>query len=303
VGLIHSACQRCPPHTTFAIVASREGRRKNTQVGWRPNRPERPPEHDESSPVSVVDLSSLPDDAVRLSARPEGLESLSGVANGGCIDRPILPSVIDETTYPIGGRLKRTLDIVIALIAVILTIPVMLLITTLIIIISGGPVLFRHQRIGFKGRVFTCYKFRTMATGADEILEEHLAANPLAAVEWAQTRKLRNDPRMTNLGKLLRKSSLDELPQLLNILCGHMSCVGPRPIVREELSLYGSHARDYLNVRPGLTGLWQVSGRNAVGYQQRVILDGSYVQNWSITRDLIILFWTIFAVFRFEDTS
>jgi exopolysaccharide production protein ExoY len=258
----------------------------------------------EGSPVSVVDLSSLSDDAsVRLSARPHGFDSLQEVAAGNSSDRPIFPSTTDEPSHPIGGITKRTLDIIVALAAVILTLPVMLLVTLIMKLFSGGPILFRHQRVGFKGRVFTCYKFRTMATDADSALERHLIANPLAAIEWAQTRKLRHDPRMTNFGRLLRKSSLDELPQLFNILCGDMSCVGPRPIVREELSLYGPHAHEYLRARPGLTGLWQVSGRNAVGYQERVTLDRSYVQNWSIRQDLSILFWTIFAVFKFEETS
>lgn len=204
---------------------------------------------------------------------------------------------------PLGGRAKRLMDIGIAVTALVLAMPLMLAVALLIKLVCGGPVLFSHRRIGFNGSAFRCYKFRTMAVDAEQRLQAYLACNPQAAEEWRQSRKLKRDPRLTVLGNMLRKSSIDELPQLFNVLRGEMSCVGPRPIVADELRRYGSVARDYLRTRPGLTGLWQVTGRDSVDYAGRVSLDAEYVRNWSIGADLLILVRTVGAVMKFDQAS
>jgi exopolysaccharide production protein ExoY len=204
---------------------------------------------------------------------------------------------------PLGGGTKRLIDIVIAFTALTLAAPVMLLIALLIKMTAGGPAVFSHVRIGFAGKPFKCYKFRTMVRNADQALADFLAGNEAAAREWAESRKLRRDPRVTRLGRLLRKSSLDELPQLFNVLRGEMSCVGPRPVVADELLRYGACARDYLRARPGLTGLWQVTGRDRADYSHRVALDSGYVNNWSLWADFRILGRTVFAIMRFDRAS
>jgi exopolysaccharide production protein ExoY len=204
---------------------------------------------------------------------------------------------------PIGGWSKRLLDIVVAITALILLSPLILIISLLILVTLKRPILFSHMRIGFNGRPFRCYKFRTMVLNADEVFRQHIATNKAAAEEWAAAHKLAKDPRVTFLGHLLRISSLDELPQFINVICGDMSCVGPRPVVADELLRYGESAKAYLKARPGLTGYWQVSGRNALTYDDRVALDRDYVENWSFWRDIGILLKTIPAVIRFEETS
>jgi len=161
---------------------------------------------------------------------------------------------------------------------------------------DGGPVFYRHVRLGLGGRSFPCLKFRTMHVNADRALAELLARDPAAAAEWAATQKLKNDPRVTSVGQLLRKTSLDELPQLINVLRGEMSLVGPRPIVASELRYYGDAADDYFATRPGLTGLWQVSGRSDTSYERRVELDAWYVRNWTLQHDIVILLKTVPAV-------
>jgi exopolysaccharide production protein ExoY len=142
-----------------------------------------------------------------------------------------------------------------------------------------------------------------MIDGAEDLLNWHLASDPRAEKEWREVRKLRDDPRITPLGQILRKSSLDELPQLFNILRGDMSCVGPRPIVADELPRYGVYAEEYMKARPGLTGLWQVSGRNSLDYGKRVTLDCYYVHNWSMWTDLAILSKTAFAMVQTDDAA
>jgi len=204
---------------------------------------------------------------------------------------------------PLGGWQKRAVDLATAVVMLLLAAPVMLIIAFLIRVSTGGPALFAHTRLGFNGRPFRCYKFRTMVANSEQVLREHLAANPQAAQEWNETRKLKRDPRITFLGMMLRKSSLDELPQLFNILRGEMSCVGPRPIVAEELDRYGVSAGEYLRARPGLTGLWQVTGRSSCDYSTRVALDSQYVRDWSLLVDFVILLRTIFAVMRFDEAS
>jgi exopolysaccharide production protein ExoY len=204
---------------------------------------------------------------------------------------------------PIGGKLKRAADIAIALCALAIASPIMLIVAAILRLSDGGAAIFTHNRIGFGGATFRCYKFRTMVANSGEVLTQYLASNPEAAREWEEHRKLRNDPRITAFGRLLRKSSIDELPQLFNVLKGEMSCVGPRPIVAEELSRYGQNAPDYLSARPGLTGLWQVTGRSRTDYPSRVALDSKYVNNWSLWADAVILVRTVFAVMRFDEAS
>jgi exopolysaccharide production protein ExoY len=161
---------------------------------------------------------------------------------------------------------------------------------------DGGRVLFGHRRVGRNGEDFLCLKFRTMAENGEEVLAAHFARNPHCREEWLATRKLQDDPRITPVGSVLRKLSLDELPQLINILRGEMSFVGPRPVVEDELELYGPAVECYLKSRPGLTGLWQISGRNDVSYSARVAFDQHYVENWSFVFDLVIIVKTFPAV-------
>ena len=198
---------------------------------------------------------------------------------------------------------KRSIDVVIAGTTLLLLAPLMIMVAILIRRSMGGPVFYMHPRVGQDGKMFNCIKFRTMATNGDEILARYLAANPEAAKEWRDTRKLRHDPRVTPVGQFLRKSSIDELPQLINVLRGEMSCVGPRPIVEEELTKRGRGGRSYVLVRPGLTGLWQVSGRNRLTERARVRFDNYYARKWSLWLDLQILFRTPAALLRFGDTS
>jgi exopolysaccharide production protein ExoY len=204
---------------------------------------------------------------------------------------------------PLGGLPKRALDVTIALTGLVLAAPVMLVVALLIRATTGGPAIYSHSRVGFNGRPFNCYKFRSMVANADQVLRDHLANDPEAAREWKENRKLKRDPRITLFGMMLRKSSLDELPQLFNVLRGDMSCVGPRPIVTDELERYGDNVGEYLRARPGVTGLWQVNGRSSTDYSRRVSLDSQYVQNWSLWVDFIILVRTASAVMRFDETS
>jgi undecaprenyl-phosphate galactose phosphotransferase len=190
---------------------------------------------------------------------------------------------------------KRLFDTLAAFMLLILLSPVFLLVAGAIRR-DGGPALFAHPRIGKKGRVFNCYKFRTMVVDAEQQLEQLLQRQPELRKQWQQEHKLRSDPRISPLGRWLRHSSLDELPQLLNVIRGEMSLVGPRPVVRSELPRYGDQVGYYLMVRPGMTGLWQVSGRNDVDYDTRVYLDSWYVKNWSLWHDLVILFKTVSVV-------
>ena len=189
---------------------------------------------------------------------------------------------------------KRLLDVFGASIALILCAPVMILVF-LALSFAGNPI-FAQKRVGRGGRLFRCYKFRTMVNGAEQVLGDYLRDNPEAREEWRLTFKLANDPRITPVGHFLRKSSLDELPQLFNILRGDMSLVGPRPIVPAEIARYRRRIRAYYRVRPGLTGLWQVSGRNLVSYRRRVAMDALYACKPSLALDLVILAKTVGVV-------
>ena len=197
---------------------------------------------------------------------------------------------------PIGGISKRGFDIFAASLALVFFSPLFLLLMALVKFSDGGSVFYGHRRVGHNGRFFHCLKFRTMSPNSDKILQEHLQKNPKAYEEWQATRKLQDDPRVTAVGAVLRKLSLDELPQLLNIIRGEMSVVGPRPVVEDELELYENSAVFYLQSRPGLTGLWQVSGRNDVSYAARIAFDTHYVTNWSLISDVVIVAKTIPAV-------
>ncbi len=173
-----------------------------------------------------------------------------------------------------------------------------LLAIAVLVRLDGGPVFFAHRRIGAGGRHFSCLKFRTMAVDADARLAGSLATNPRMAADWAATRTLSNAPRITKIGRFLRNTSLDELPQLINVLKLEMSLVGPRPIVEDEVSFYGDKISSYYATRPGLTGLWQVSGRSDTSYAQRVELDAWYVRNWTLWNDIVVLLKTIPAVLQ-----
>ena len=203
---------------------------------------------------------------------------------------------------PVSRVVKSVLDVSLAAVTLLILLP-LFLILALAIKADGGPALFAHTRIGNGGRNFHCLKFRTMVRNSDAVLERVLAEDPRAAREWAATQKLRNDPRVTWVGRILRKTSLDEVPQLLNVLRREMSLVGPRPIVSREVSRYAEDISYYYETRPGITGLWQVSGRNNTTYARRVELDRWYVKNWSIAQDFAILARTLPAVLSGRGAS
>lgn len=194
--------------------------------------------------------------------------------------------------------LKRAIDVVVALIVLVMSFPLMAAIALAIKLTSPGPIFYGHQRLGFAGKWFQAWKFRTMHPDGDAVLRDHLAANAEARQEWERDQKLRQDPRVTRIGGFLRRSSLDELPQVWNVLKGEMSLVGPRPIVAKEVVKYGNVFGKYAAVKPGITGMWQVSGRNEVSYEERVKLDQYYIANWSPWLDLYILAKTIIVLIR-----
>lgn len=192
---------------------------------------------------------------------------------------------------------KRGFDMVVSLILLLLLSPLMLWIT-LLVRKDGGPAVYGHERVGQAGKKFKCLKFRSMIINSNEVLKQLLESDPQARAEWDKDFKLRNDPRITTIGHFIRKTSLDELPQLWNVVKGEMSLVGPRPIVTNELDRYGENVGFYLAAKPGLTGLWQVSGRNDVSYNRRVEFDVNYAKNWSFMNDVVILFKTVLVVLR-----
>jgi exopolysaccharide production protein ExoY len=193
----------------------------------------------------------------------------------------------------LGGVKKRVFDIICSSILILITLPVFIVVAAAIKLCDGGPIFFSHRRVGFSARPFYCLKFRTMAVDADAKLATCLATNRQLAAEWAATRKLKKDPRLIAIGEILRKTSVDELPQLFNILRGEMSLVGPRPVVSDELSYYGGDVNLYLSVKPGLTGAWQITGRNDTSYETRVKLDRDYCTNWSMLADILIVIKTV----------
>jgi len=201
---------------------------------------------------------------------------------------------------PAGYALKRSIDVVGALLALIFFAPLMCVVACLLAVFEKGPILFTQERIGFGGRSFKVMKFRTMRAGGASALDEILASNPALRSEWAIRQKLARDPRITSIGRLLRLSSIDELPQFINILRGDMSLVGPRPIVHGEHLRYGRYFKEYCNTRPGITGLWQVSGRNHTTYRRRVAIDVTYSRKMHWRLDLYVLTMTLPAIIRAE---
>ena len=192
---------------------------------------------------------------------------------------------------------KRIFDLIATVSGGLLILPILLVLAILVGVDNKGRVIFAHRRVGQNGKLFPCYKFQSMVPDARERLEEYLTKNPEARKEWEESFKLTNDPRVTKLGAFLRKTSLDELPQLWNVLMGDMSLVGPRPIVTKEVERYGDYIREYYMVPPGITGMWQVNGRSDTTYEERVAMDTWYVRNWSVWIDLVYLFKTVKTVF------
>ena len=210
-------------------------------------------------------------------------------------------SGLRRPTLMTGGRrplvsASRVLDVILAMLALIFLAPLMIVVGAMVWMQDGGPCFYAQTRIGRGGVGFKCLKFRSMLVDADQRLQALLARDPVARAEWDRDHKLRSDPRITVLGSFLRRSSVDEIPQLINVLRGEMSLVGPRPIVAAETVRYGRYMHDYCSVTPGITGLWQVSGRNDVSYRRRVALDVTYARSKSLLLDLKILLATIPAV-------
>ena len=195
---------------------------------------------------------------------------------------------------------KRLFDLVSVLVILVLFWWVILAVAIAVRLTTGSPVIYGHTRIGRNGREFKCYKFRSMVSDADEVLAKLLAKDPAARAEWHRDFKLKADPRVTRVGRFIRRTSFDEFPQLWNVLRNEMSIVGPRPVVKQELDQYyvGAYKDSYTSVKPGLTGLWQVSGRNDVEYVDRVELDRAYVCSWGVWTDFLIVMRTVGVMFR-----
>lgn len=211
-------------------------------------------------------------------------------------EKILLLSVRSNLVSRFNHWLKRGFDLIVVIMMLLFFLPLMLIIAAAIRVESKGPVIFSHSRLGKNGKSFNCLKFRTMVINSQEVLEKILAKNPEIRSEWERDFKLKDDPRITHVGRFLRKTSLDELPQLFNVLVGQMSLVGPRPIITDEIQKYGRFYKDFTMVLPGITGLWQVSGRNDVTYEERVQLDVWYVRNWSPWIDITLLLRTISVV-------
>ncbi|MGC8926630.1 MAG: sugar transferase [Myxococcota bacterium] len=197
---------------------------------------------------------------------------------------------------PFYRAVKRIFDIVVGSALLFLSLPLMFIIGILVKIDSEGPIIYKHRRIGYKGKEFKCLKFRTMVDGADKMLNRILEENPRMKEEWDKFKKIPDDPRVTRIGRFLRKTSLDELPQLINVIIGDMSLVGPRPVLYEELELFKEGSDYYLEVKPGITGLWQISGRSDIDFQRRVELESWYVKNYSLWLDITVIIRTIKVV-------
>jgi undecaprenyl-phosphate galactose phosphotransferase len=201
---------------------------------------------------------------------------------------------LDVGLSRVGHGLKRVFDLLSVVVIFALFGWLMLIIAVAVRFSSGPQIIYGHVRVGRGGKLFRCYKFRSMVENSEEVLRELLERDPEARREWERDFKLKDDPRITRVGKFIRKTSLDELPQLWNVVKGEMSIVGPRPVVQDEFDRHYASAKEhYLAVPPGLTGLWQVSGRNDIGYEQRVRLDKSYVENWNVLSDFIIVMRTV----------
>tara|TARA_X000000950_G_scaffold266597_1_gene342250 strand:+ start:126 stop:779 length:654 start_codon:yes stop_codon:yes gene_type:complete len=207
----------------------------------------------------------------------------------------IRQEIVKKISYK---RIKTLFDFLFAFTSLLIGLPFLILIALMIKLSSRGPILFHQERIGKNNKPFKCIKFRTMHPEAEDILDNLVKNNEKLRIEYKETHKLKNDPRITKIGKFLRKTSLDELPQLFNVLRMEMSIVGPRPIVSAELDKYGSSIKEVLSIKPGITGLWQVSGRNNLTYKKRVFLDCLYVNNINLINDIKIIIRT-FGVILF----
>ena len=232
--------------------------------------------------------------------------NLSGMPMGGLeieslfSEKLMFLRVKNNLARPLNIALKIFFDYLLTIVGTVCILPFLLWIAIWIYVDSPGPIIFKHTRIGKNGKAFDCYKFRTMCVDAEEKLADLLAKDPEAKEEWERDFKLKNDPRVTKSGAFLRRTSLDELPQIFNVLKGEMSLVGPRPVVQEELERYGAFVRDYLAVKPGITGYWQINGRSDTTYEERVLMDTWYVQNWSIWLDVMLLWRTFKVVLKQE---
>jgi len=230
------------------------------------------------------------------------LLALNGVLVGGPMaaapEAGLAQAVSEQSSHRSICVAKRVFDVLFAACALLSFLPILLICSIATKLESAGPLFFRQRRLGTNGVPFHILKFRTMVPNAESVLSAYLALDPKAKAEWDADRKLKNDPRVTRAGAIMRKLSLDEVPQFWNVLKGDMSVVGPRPIVQAEVHYYGEDFANYAAVRPGITGLWQVSGRNDVSYPNRVALDSEYVRSWSLAMDFSILFRTVSAVLR-----
>ncbi len=215
------------------------------------------------------------------------------LSDSRCVEALVLP----ELTGFYRSVGKRGFDVSLSILMLVGMLPIILFLM-IITMLDGGPPVFAHERIGKGHQRFKCLKFRTMRVDADVALKEHLANNPAARKEWQEHHKLSKDPRVTSIGRFLRRTSLDELPQLLNVISGDMSFVGPRPVTHEELERYGAHLPKYLALRPGVTGLWQVNGRGRVSYEERVKMDADYFYGLSFLGDLGLMLKTCLVVFQ-----
>lgn len=227
-----------------------------------------------------------------------GLPTSNITARGMMEEQAVVLRVQNNLARKSNRIMKRIFDIVATVCGGILILPILAIVAVLIYLDSPGPIVFGHKRVGQGGKEFPCYKFRSMVPNAQEALEVYLKENPAAREEWERDFKLKDDPRVTRIGKFLRKTSLDELPQLWNVLIGNMSLVGPRPIVRDEIVKYGDYINDFYLVTPGITGVWQVSGRSDTTYEERVLMDSWYVHNWSVWIDIVYLLKTVLVVYK-----
>ena len=252
--------------------------------------------------VSREELLGVIESASRISPVVKILPDLYGIASAGVktydLDGMLLLEMEDRLALKRNAITKRVFDVLFSVIGMIFLSPLLLGIMLLIRLDSNGPVFFGHKRLGRGGRYFSCYKFRTMLINSQDILNNLLENDQEAREKWERDFKLKDDPRITKIGSFLRKTSLDELPQLWNVLKGDMSLVGPRPIIADEVQKYGEKSKYLFRVIPGITGLWQVSGRNDVDYDERILLDEYYAKNWSLWLDIELLFRTIGAVLK-----
>ena len=227
---------------------------------------------------------------------PTGTVEVESIFN----EKLLILRLKNNLARPLNRCIKTALDYLLTIVGTIFISPVLLFIAIWIYKDSPGPIIYKHVRICKDGKPFSCYKFRSMLLNSDEMLKNLLANDLEVRAEWERDFKLKDDPRITKSGAFLRKTSLDELPQIFNVLRGEMSLVGPRPVVQEELARYGEFVQDYLMVKPGITGMWQVNGRSDTTYDERVQMDVWYVRNWSVWLDIMLLWRTIKAVFKCE---